>query len=103
MLMAGQGKRVKNLREKKPFLQIRKYKAYEFIFNKFGSSKKIIVVNRNFYKSIGKKYKLLKIEKTNSMFETVENSLSLIKDLKNFFIHSCDCFGLFNKKRFINF
>ena len=37
------------------------------------------------------------------MFETVENSLSLIKDLKNFFIHSCDCFGLFNKKRFINF
>ena len=31
MLMAGQGKRVKNLREKKPFLQIRKYKAYEFI------------------------------------------------------------------------
>lgn len=103
MLMAGQGKRVKNLREKKPFLQIRNYKAYEFIFNKFGSSKKIIVINRNFYKSFGKKYKLLKIEKTNSMFETVENSLSLIKDLKNFFIHSCDCFGLFNKKRFINF
>ena len=35
------------------------------------------------------------------MLNTIEKSENLLKEKKNFFILSCDCFGVFQKKDFI--
>ncbi len=103
MLMAGKGRRVKNLKEKKPFLKIKNFKAFEYIFNKFGSNKKYIIFNKNSSNLISRKYLRIKIKRTNSMLQTIEKSLDYIKDLSKFFILSCDCVGSFEKKKFENF
>ncbi|MDC0903051.1 sugar phosphate nucleotidyltransferase [Pelagibacteraceae bacterium] len=97
MLMAGKGKRVQKLKEKKPFLKIINYKIYEYILYKFGSKKNSIITNKNYYKNLNKKFNIYKIDKSNSMMQTVEKSLSFLKKKKNYFITSCDCFGIFNK------
>ena len=47
MLMAGEGKRILDLNEKKPFLKIRNYPIYDFSFKKFGSKIKIIITNND--------------------------------------------------------
>ncbi len=103
MLMAGKGKRMKALKEKKPFLKINNQKIYEYILKKFGSKKKYIITNDNYLKKINKKYKLYKITKTNSMLQTIEKSLNFFKNKNNFFILSCDCFGYFESKKFKQF
>ena len=103
MLMAGKGKRVKALKSKKPFLIFKKKKIYEYIFKKFGSKKNYIVTNKNYSNQINKKYKIHKIGQSNSMLRTIEKSINFLKDKKNFFILSCDCFGSFEKKQFVKF
>ena len=103
MLMAGKGKRVKALKEKKPFLKIKNQNIYEYILKKFGSNKKYIISNDSYFKKINKKYKPHKIAKTNSMLQTIEKSLNLFKDKNNFFILSCDCYGNFDSKEFEKF
>ena len=103
MLMAGKGERVKALKEKKPFLKINNQKIYEYILKKFSSKKKYIISNNNYLNQINKKYKLYKINKTNSMLQTIEKSLNFFKNKNNFFILSCDCFGNFNSKKFKQF
>ena len=103
MLMGGKGKRVKNLKVKKPFLSIKNYKIYDYIFNKYGSKKKHIITNNSYLKLINKKYKIFRIDNTKSMLQTVEKSLDFLKDKKNFFILSCDCFGFFEKLKFKRF
>ena len=52
MLMAGQGKRVKKLRELKPFLKIKNNKIYKFIFQKFGSRNNIIITQKELAKRL---------------------------------------------------
>ena len=91
MLIAGKGKRVKALKEKKPFLKINNQKIYEYILKKFGSKKKYIISNDNYFRKINNKYKIYKITKTKSMLQTVEKS-RVFKKQNNFFILSCDCF-----------
>ena len=103
MLMAGKGKRVKNLKVKKPFLNIKNYKIYEYIFNKYGSKKNHIITNNNYLKSIKKKYSIFKIDNSKSMLQTVEKSINFLNNKKNFFILSCDCFGIFEKLKFKKF
>ena len=56
--MAGKGKRLRALREKKPFLKINNQKIYEYIFNKLNSKKKYIITNKNYFNKKYKKYKL---------------------------------------------
>ena len=99
MLMAGKGKRIKELGEKKPFLKIKNTKFYIYIFNKFGSSNNYIVTTKNYFKKLDKKYTIFKINKSNSMLETLEKSLNFIKSKKNILISSCDCFGIFEKQK----
>ena len=103
MLMSGQGKRVKNLKEKKPFLKIGNKKIYEYIFRKFGSKKNFIITNNAYANSIKKGYQIFKIEKTKSMLQTIEKSLNFFKNKKNFFILSCDCFADFESIKFKKF
>ena len=103
MLMGGKGNRVKALKEKKPFLKFKKKKFYELIFDKFKSKSNFIITNNNYVKLISKKFKIYKINETNSMFETIEKSIKFLENKKNFFILSCDCFGNFNDKYFRKF
>jgi len=103
MLMAGKGKRVRNLNEKKPFLKFKKKNIYEYIFSKFLSKANYIITNDSYFRLIDKKFKIHKIQKTNSMLHTVEKSVKFLKGKKNFFILSCDCFGNFNYLNFKKF
>ncbi len=104
MLMAGQGKRVKKLKELKPFLKIKNNKIYKFIFQKFGSKNNIIITQKRLAKKIkNRNLKFYIIKKTNSMFSTVKNSRQLFDKHKKFFLTSCDCFGEFDKKKFNKF
>ena len=103
MLMAGKGKRIRELGEKKPFLKIKNNKFYSYIFNKFGTSNNYIVTTDNYYKKLDKKFKVFKIKKSKSMLETLEKSFNFLKFNKSTLISSCDCFGIFEKKKFLNF
>lgn len=104
MLMAGQGKRVKKLKELKPFLKVNNNTIYKFIFQKFGSKNNIIITQKKLVKKIKKQtFKFYIIKKTNSMLSTVQNSRQLFYNYKNFFLTSCDCFGEFDKEKFNKF
>jgi hypothetical protein len=102
MLMSGKGERVKKLNEKKPLLKIKNFFIYDYIFKKIGTKKKYIITNNKYYKFLDKKYKIIKIKKTKSMIETLEKTLTFFPNIKNFFISSCDCFGLFDTNMFNN-
>ena len=43
------------------------------------------------------------VQNSISMLNTIEKSENFLKDKKNFFILSCDCFGVFQKSDFIKF
>jgi hypothetical protein len=103
MLMAGKGERVKDLKEKKPFLKFKGQKIYEYIFKKFGSKKNYIITNKNYSNSIKKKFKSYKINNSKSMLQTIEKSIDFLNDKKNFYILSCDCFGNFENLKFKKF
>ena len=103
MLMAGKGKRIKELGKKKPFLKIKNTKFYTYIFKKFGCTNNFITTTKNYYKDLDKKYTIFKIKKSNSMLETLEKSLDFIKFKKNILISSCDCFGIFEKQKLLSF
>jgi len=101
MLMGGKGKRLSNFKKPKPFLEYEKKPIYEHIFSKFTTRRKIIITNKNYVNKINKKkYKVLCIEKTKSMFDTVFASRALLQKTSNYFLTSCDCFGNFNLVKF---
>ncbi len=101
MLMGGKGKRVKDLKYKKPFLPINKTEIFKYIFNKFGSKERAIITNQDYANILSKKkYQFYLINKTNSMFSTLYNAKTIIDKYKNFFLTSCDCFGEIIKKEF---
>ena len=102
MLMAGKGKRLKKLKEKKPFLKIGDYQIFDYILKKFGSKKNCIISNNENLRFIKKRYQTYKIENSTSMLNTIEKSENLLREKKNFFLLSCDCFGVFQKKDFKN-
>ena len=102
MLMAGEGKRVLGLNEKKPFLKIKNYPIYDFSFKKFGSKIKIIISNNdNLIRINKKKHVIYNIKKSNSMIQTLEKSIIFLKKYKNYFLTSCDCYGEFKKTLFL--
>ena len=103
MLMAGKGKRIKSLNKKKPYLKIREKNIYEYIFKKYGTKKNYILTNKNYISGLKKKYKIYNIGRSNSMLQTIEKSDLFIKNKRNYFLSSCDCFGNFNKNEFIKF
>ena len=103
MLMAGKGKRLKTLKEKKPFLKIRDYQIFDYILKKYGSKKNCIISNNENLRYIKKRYQTYKIQNSTSMLNTIEKSENLLKDKKKFFILSCDCFGIFQKSDFEKF
>ena len=103
MLMAGKGTRVKALKQKKPFLKIKNQKIYDYIFKKYGTENNSIITNNNYYNGLDKKYKIFKIKNSKSMLQTVDKSLKFLSNQKNYFITSCDCFGIFSGTKFKRF
>ena len=103
MLMAGKGKRLKTLKEKKPFLKIKDYQIFDYILKKYGSKKNYIISNNENLRFIKKRYQTYVVQNSISMLNTIEKSENFLKDKKNFFILSCDCFGVFQKSDFIKF
>jgi NDP-sugar pyrophosphorylase family protein len=104
MLISGKGERVSALNKLKPFLEYQNFEIYNYIFSKMNIQKKYIITNKkySFYLKSKKNFNIFKIKKTNSMFETIEKSLIYLKQLKKYFLLSCDCFGEFNYSEFKN-
>ena len=101
MLMGGKGTRVKKLSSKKPFLKLKHFKIYEYIFKKFGSVNNTIITNSNYLKNFPKgKYKIHLTKKTKSMLSTVTEAKELLYSYKKYFLTSCDCYGEFNINKF---
>ena len=99
MLMGGKGKRVSEIKTPKPLLLIENRPIYKHIFKKLNAPEKIIIANDKFNKHIdNKKFKIFHIKKTNSLFETIDSSKKLLLSKSNFFLTSCDCFGIFDRK-----
>ena len=104
MLMGGKGKRVSNFKAQKPFLIYRKKPIYKYIFNEFRSKNKIIISNKDYIKKIeSKKYQIININKTKSMFDTIFAARNILQNNSNYFLTSCDCFGSFDYSNFKNF
>jgi len=104
MLMAGKGKRVKDLNVPKPFLNINGFQSFKYVLKKFGSKKNIIVTHRKYNRKIKEKnFKIHLINETKSMLSTVQKSRNTFKKYKKFFLTSCDCYGEFNKIHFNKF
>ena len=104
MLMAGQGKRVKDLNVPKPFLNINGIQSFQYILKKFGSKKNTLITHHKYYRKIKiKNFKIHLIGQTQSMLSTVQKSESILKKYKKFFLTSCDCYGEFNKTHFNKF
>ena len=101
MLMCGKGKRVRGLKEKKPFLKIENKKFYKLIFEKFNTKQNIIITTNNYYQNIDKKkFKIYKIKQTESMIETLKSSKNILLKNSKYFLLSCDCFGDYDHKEF---
>ena len=98
--MAGKGARVKELGEKKPFLKIKKNNFYDYIFYKFGTINNSIVTTDYYFKYLKKKYSIFKINKTDSMLETLEKSKYFFKEYKNFLSRHVTALVFFLKPNF---
>lgn len=103
MLMAGKGKRIKKIGQKKPFLKINKKNIYEYIFTKFGTKKNYIITNKNYSSKLKDKFKTFDIGKSNSMLKTIEKAKLFLKNKEQYWLTSCDCYGNFNRKEFLKF
>ena len=104
MLMAGEGKRVKDLNTPKPFLDIGNFQIFKYILKKFGFKKNIIITNNKYLRKIKKNnFKIHLVSRTNSMLSTVEKSMEILRKNNNFFLTSCDCYGELNKSKFNKF
>tara|TARA_B100000029_G_scaffold490031_1_gene548515 strand:- start:3741 stop:5219 length:1479 start_codon:yes stop_codon:yes gene_type:complete len=99
MLMGGKGKRVSEIKTPKPLLPVKNKPIYKYIFKKLNAPKKIIIINDKFKRHIdNKQFKIFQIKKTNSLFQTISLSKNLLLSKSNFFLTSCDCFGVFDRK-----
>lgn len=100
MLMGGKGKRLSKITHFKPFLDINGKPIFKLIFDKLYSKEKFIITNNNYKKKLSKRFKLVLIKKTNSMFNSIYQSHFFLKSKSKYFLTSCDCFGLFDDKKF---
>jgi len=98
VLAGGKGLRTSSIVDNKILMKLKNKYFYEIIFDSFKSkSNHIILNNINLKKEIiYKNLNFIKIPKTNSMLDTIENSKEYLLKLKNFFLTSCDCVGKFD-------
>ncbi len=105
--MAGSGSRMQGLSEKpKALIKVNKLAMYQYVCKFFPVKKKYIIISnsiKNQIKNFNQNVFYTLAKKTKSQFETIKLSKNIFKGKKNFFLLSCDAFGLFNKKNFFKF
>ena len=98
MLMAGQGSRLKKLKEEKFLIPYKGKNIFKYILDIYSSKENIIITTKKLKRKIPNysNTKIVLIKKNNSMFETILESSKILLKEKNFFLTSCDCFGQFD-------
>ncbi len=106
-IMGGLGERMQELGKKKALVDIRGLPMFEFVLDQFGSNRNTIVTTDAIAKELPTPkipYEIINIGKqTKSQIGTIKKAIEQIKDKKNFFMTSCDCYGIFDNQRFENF
>tara|TARA_Y100000590_G_scaffold268470_1_gene301532 strand:- start:3590 stop:5098 length:1509 start_codon:yes stop_codon:yes gene_type:complete len=104
MLMGGKGRRLSDITNFKPFLLVKNEPIFQLVFDNLNSKEKIIITN-NYYKKklIKKKYKIIFVKQTKSMFDTIYASRNFLQNKSNYFLTSCDCIGIADKRILGNF
>lgn len=109
-IMGGLGKRMEAISETpKALIDIDGYPMFEFVLKEFGSDDNTIVTTKSIAFRLPKpkiKYSLINIgPSTGSQIETMQKTAAEIKRQDNFFLISCDAFGIIKPgqlKKFIN-
>ena len=102
MTMAGLGERMKSISNKpKALIEINGKPMYQFVSDYFPCADTTTIITEAVKKEINVKddksfYTLP--HQTKSQFETIKSSKDVFKGKENFFLTSCDAYGLFNKK-----
>lgn len=116
MPMAGKGKRflIKGFKIQKPFIKIDNKPMFIHSYNCMPNSKKNIFIFKNhfnkkinvesfFLKKDLNKIKIIYLKKnTKGQADTCLKAINYIEKNKSLFIHSCDCFISYNKKKYFN-
>ena len=103
MLGAGKGLRLKKLFNNKFLVKLGNVFLYKKIFDYLSTyNNSLISDKKNELVIKDKNIKKIRINSTNSMFETIKKSRFYLIKQKNFFLTSCDCIGFFDKQYFRN-
>jgi NDP-sugar pyrophosphorylase family protein len=107
MTMAGLGNRMKEIHDlPKALIPVDSKPMYEFVLSRFNSISNSILTVDDVYSEITleKSYNYINIGKqTSSQYETIKESVEILKDKKRFFLLSCDAYGLFSMEDFDHF
>ena len=107
--MGGLGKRMKEISNKpKALLDIEGIPMYQFVMKKFSSKENIFITTDEVYKELSKyntnEYKIINIgEQTKSQLDTIKKSKKEFIESNNFFLTSCDAYGIFDMDDLKNF
>ncbi|MBT3407236.1 NTP transferase domain-containing protein, partial [Candidatus Woesearchaeota archaeon] len=107
-IMGGLGKRMKVLsNEPKALIKFRNLPMFEYVLSEFGSDDNIIVTTNDIVSQLPVpkiNYSIINIGKqTNAQIETITNAVNDIKQHDNFFMISCDAFGIFDNNKLKEF
>ena len=104
IMISGSGSRMKSISQvPKYLLKAGEFRLIDHVINNLpiNKNKLSIICNKDQdFKDISKEIEYFQISKTKSQFDSLLASESFLKEKNNFFLCSCDCFGLFNLKEF---
>ena len=107
--MGGLGKRMKELSNvPKALLDVGGLPMYQFVLEQFSAKENVIITTKKILEELKqdlpKGYRFLNIgEATSSQLETIKNGKKEFLSSDNFFLTSCDTYGLFDKNEFRKF
>ena len=107
MTMAGLGLRMQNISQQpKALIPIQGKPMFEFVFDRFNANKKSLIttaVISNSICSCDKFSRYVLEQQTSSQFDTILSAKEFIKTNKEFFLLSCDSYGVFDINEFSAF
>lgn len=108
VVMGGLGKRMQNISaQPKALIPIGKEAMFEFVMNRFPSKSSIIITTSEVAQVLDKQKSpnlmfVLK-KQTTSQVETILAAKDLLKNARDFFLTSCDAYGVFDFAQFVSF
>lgn len=108
VVMAGLGHRMKTISEHpKALIPIDQRPMFQFVIDHFPSRSSTIITTKEMgedLKAVGIGSELFLLDRpTRSQLDTIRLSLHLLKSRRNFFLTSCDAYGLFDIEKFCAF